>query len=275
MELTPAQFERLKILGCDVDPHEDFETVDERDRRFKSLERTATGANREALRSMQTQCAPVLVNDVIGDLSSHLRGRGFMEVSTPIILSKQFLERMTIDDSHSLHDQVFWLDGRSCLRPMLAPGLYDISKRLLGILGKPLSVFEIGPCFRRESLGARHLENFTMCNFVEWGIEEEGKVERLKGHVDDMMTHLGLAYELEEEDSTVYGTTIDVIVDGLEVASGAFGPHPLDEAWGYEGSWLGLGIGVERIVCLMHGMPSVQKVGRSFTYHNGISLAFK
>ena len=53
------------------------------------------------------------------------------------------------DGSHPLNDQVFWLDKNSCLRPMLAPNLYDISKKLMPVIPLPLRVFEIGSCFRK------------------------------------------------------------------------------------------------------------------------------
>jgi phenylalanyl-tRNA synthetase alpha chain len=159
---------------------------------------------------------------------------------------------------------------------MLAPNLYDISKRMLNVYDRPLGVFEIGPCFRKESQGNKHLECFTMVNFVEWGIPEESKVARLRELVALFMDHLGLDdYTLEEEDSVVYGDTVDVVIDGLEIASGAYGPHPLDIKWGYDGTWLGLGAGLERIVTIKEGLDSIQKAGRSLRYLGGVSLQFK
>jgi len=159
---------------------------------------------------------------------------------------------------------------------MLAPNLYDISKRLLNIYGRPLGVFEIGPCFRKETLGGKHLESFTMVNFVEWGIEESEKVQRFRELAIMFMDHIGLkGYRFEEEDSVVYGDTIDIMVDDIEIASGAFGPHPLDKMWNMDETWLGLGVGLERVVMLLEDLDTIQKAGRSLRYLGGTSLNFK
>ena len=275
MQFTTTQIQRLRNLGCPLDDDLDFETAEERNAAFKNMERFAIKANRSALRSMRENRSPVLVNELAQELSAFLRNRGFMEVSTPITIPAVFLERMGIGGDHDLHDQVFWIDSKTCLRPMLAPGLYDISRKLIDILGAPLAVFEVGPCFRKESRGSRHLECFTMLNFVEWGIPEEEKHDRARQLVADVMGEMGLEYELVEEDSTVYGKTFDVVVEGDELASGAFGPHPLDPAWSITETWLGVGIGLERAVCMREGINNIQRVGRSLAYHNGIGLNFK
>ena len=275
MQLTETQSQRLVSLGSCALDQESFDSPEQRDAAFRAEEKRVIKANREKLRAMRQTGSPVLVNALAADISEFLRQRGFMEVSTPIVISKTFLERMTIDDAHSLHDQVFWLDGKTCLRPMLAPGLYDISRHLIDILGTPLGVFEIGPCFRKESRGSRHLECFTMVNFVEWGTPEDEKHDRVERLIAELMDMLGLEYRVVEEDSTVYGKTFDVEVEGTELASGAFGPHPLDAAWNITGTWLGVGMGLERAVCLREGVDNIQRVGRSLTYHNGVGLNFK
>ena len=43
-----------------------------------------------------------------------------------------------------------------------------------------MQIFEIGPCFRRESGGAQHASEFTMLNLVEAGLPIEARVERLR-----------------------------------------------------------------------------------------------
>jgi pyrrolysyl-tRNA synthetase-like protein len=276
MRYTMSQIERLRVLGCAFDADREFDGADERNGVFAKLEQAAIKESRAALRRMREDGVPVLVNAVSSDISAYLRDAGFIEVSTPIIISKKFLERMTIDDDHSLHDQVFWLDGKSCLRPMLAPGLYDISKRLLNIHDEPLGVFEIGPCFRRESQGNRHLECFTMVNFVEWGTDLDERQSRLESLASGMLDHLGITgYAFEEEQSTVYGLTTDVVLGELELGSSSMGPHPLDDAWGITTSWIGFGMGIERLTCVKYGISSVQRVGRSTSFLNGVSLTFK
>ncbi|MCL2528983.1 MAG: pyrrolysine--tRNA(Pyl) ligase large subunit [Coriobacteriia bacterium] len=276
MQFTKNQIQRLSELGCDFDAEHSFASADARELAFKEMERRSVEKNRAALRDLRKAKDAPFVSALSESISAFLRGLGFLEVSTPIIISKSFLLRMTIEDDHALFKQVFWLDDKSCLRPMLAPNLYDISKRLLNVYEAPLGVFEIGPCFRRESQGNKHLESFTMVNFVEWGVLESQKTERLKELISLFMEHVGLSeYSLEEEDSVVYGDTIDVVVDGVEIASGAFGPHPLDSNWDYAGTWIGLGAGLERIVLMQENLDSIQKTGRSLLYLGGISLKLK
>ncbi|MCL2883111.1 MAG: pyrrolysine--tRNA(Pyl) ligase large subunit [Coriobacteriia bacterium] len=276
MQFTQNQDQRLKEIGCSFDPEQDFASENEREQAFKELERNQIEAARAALLKLRESGQAPAVNALAESISAFLRGLGFVEVTTPIMISKVFLERMSIDDSHALNKQVFWLDDKTCLRPMLAPTLYDISKRMLNIYKAPLGVFEIGPCFRKESQGNKHLENFTMVNFVEWGIDEETKTERMAELTKKFMQHIGIDnYSIEKEDSVVYGDTIDVVVDGIELASGAFGPHPLDVNWDYEGTWLGLGAGLERIVMLKDGLDSIQKAARSLGYLGGVSLKLK
>jgi len=273
MEFTKNQIQRLKEIGCSYDPDLSFSSSEEREQAFKDMERRCVDDNRKSLLELKAGGAAPSVNALSESISAFLRGLGFLEVSTPIIISRNFLERMSIEDTHALFKQVFWLDDKTCLRPMLAPNLYDISKRLLNVFERPLSVFEIGPCFRKESQGNKHLEGFTMVNFVEWGIEESKKVDRFKELASLFMNHLGLnGYTLQEKDSVVYGDTIDVMMDDVEIASGAFGPHPLDINWDYEGTWLGLGAGLERIAMMKEGLDTIQKAGRSLVYLGGVSL---
>jgi len=277
MQFTHNQQQRLKEIGADFDSGESFASAQERESAFKDLERSCIDRNRKALHGFKAQGKAPFVNALSEEISSLLRGLGFLEVSTPITISKTFLERMSIDDEHALFKQVFWLDDKTCLRPMLAPNLYDISNRLLKVFDRPLGVFEIGPCFRKESQGNKHLESFTMVNFVEWGVEESTKVQRLEELACKFMNHVGLSdYSLQKEDSVVYGDTVDVVVgDDVEIASGAFGPHPLDVNWGYEGTWLGLGAGLERIVMVREGLDTIQKAARSLMYVGGVSLKLK
>lgn len=152
------------------------------------------------------------------DLEQALCSNGFTEVTTPVLISKKFLDRMTIDDTHPLNAQVFWVDQKTCLRPMLAPNLYDVSKRLMRVAKLPLRVFEIGACFRKESEGRSHLREFTMLNLVEWGTPEAERIDRLKTLGDLVLQAAGIqSYRLEREHSAIYGDGLDIVSpEGLE-----------------------------------------------------------
>ena len=60
---------------------------------------------------------------------------------------------MTITEDHPLFSQVFWLDSDRCMRPMLAPHLYYVLVDLLRLWEKPVRIFEIGMCYRKETKG--------------------------------------------------------------------------------------------------------------------------
>ena len=105
----------------------------------------------------------------------------------------------------------------------------------------------------RNRKGAQHLNEFTMLNLVEMaGVEEGQQLERLKYLAEGTMKAIGIEnYELVVEKSEVYGETMDIVVDGLELASGAYGPHFLDSRWGVFETWVGIGFGIERLAMKM------------------------
>ena len=180
---------------------------------------------------------------------------------------------MGIEHGHPLRDQVFWLEDGRCLRPMLAPNLYTLLRRLGRIWSKPFGIFEIGPCFRRDSKGASHLNEFTMLNLVELGLPADECRARLEELAGTVMAAAGVDdYELVRTDSEVYGEMVDVEVDGAEVCSADVGPHPLDGNWGIVDPWVGLGFGLERLIMAREGYPNIERAGRSLTYVDGVRL---
>ncbi|MEA4964585.1 MAG: pyrrolysine--tRNA(Pyl) ligase large subunit [Oscillospiraceae bacterium] len=276
--LTSAQQNRLIELGEDTDHLSVlFCDAEECNRFFQKTEEALVKKNREKLSAlMKGERRPSLCG-LEETLAAALREEGFLQVTTPIILSKKFLNRMTIDDSHPLNDQVFWIDKNSCLRPMLAPNLYDISKKLMAVAPFPLRVFEIGSCFRKESEGKSHLKEFTMLNLVEWGLKEEDRVERLKQLAKITMNAAAIAdYQIVEEDSTVYGKGLDIVdTDGLELASTSMGPHKLDAAWKISCTWVGLGFGLERLLMSREKSNGIHRYSKSLSYLDGAYLSIK
>ena len=196
-----------------------------------------------------------------------------MRVVTPLIITSDSLRKMGIEHGHPLREQVFWLEDGRCLRPMLAPNLYTLLRRLGRIWTKPFGIFEIGPCFRRDSKGASHLNEFTMLNLVELGRPEDEGRSRLEELTGTVMGVAGITdYELEVTQSEVYGAMVDVLVGGAEVCSAGLGPHPLDGNWGIVDPWVGLGFGLERLIMTREGYPNIERAGRSLSYVDGVRL---
>ncbi len=159
---------------------------------------------------------------------------------------------------------------------MLAPHLYYIMKDLLRIWDKPIGIFEVGSCFRKETQGARHANEFTMLNVCEFGLPMDKRHLRLEQLAGLIMNTSGIDdYKLESEESEVYGSTIDVVAaepGDLEVGSGAMGPHPLDKAWKINETWVGIGFGVERLLMAKMKSNTLGKFTRSLTWLDGVRL---
>lgn len=271
-----AQKQRLTELNGNEEFIETvFENTEEREKAFKTAEKKLIEENKDALFELKDKGNRPLLCEVETNLVRWLtEDEGFTQVVTPIILPALMLAKMTIGEDHPLTKQVFWLDKKKCLRPMLAPNLYDVMRSLQKVWGNPVRIFESGPCFRKESQGAMHLNEFTMLNFVELGGVEEGQqMARLEQLAHGAMNALGISdYQIVKEKSEVYGETLDVEVHGEEVASGAFGPHPLDDQWGIFDTWVGIGFGLERLAMVMQGYRNIKRVGRSLSYLNGARL---
>jgi pyrrolysyl-tRNA synthetase-like protein len=274
IRLTATQSQRLRELGADpLVLDEMFGDAASRDAAFKSMENELVRGGRDRLRELRKgRRAPQLV-ELERELSDALTGAGFVRVVTPLIIASDALRKMGIEHGHPLREQVFWLDDGRCLRPMLAPNLYTLLRRLDRHWSKPFGIFEIGPCFRRDSKGASHLNEFTMLNLVELGGPETEGRARLEELAALVMGASGITgYELEVTESEVYGAMIDVTVGGAEVCSAGLGPHPLDGNWGIVDPWVGLGFGLERLIMTREGYPNIERAGRSLSYVDGVRL---
>mgnify|MGYP001103179085 CR=1 FL=1 len=77
----------------------------------------------------------------------------------------------------------------------------------------PGRLFEVGPCFRRETQGQRHANEFTMLNLVEMGLPEgtdlNARLRELGAMVLDAAGIEG--WRMTDEDSAVYGETSDFV----------------------------------------------------------------
>lgn len=269
---SATQTQRLIELGADQEKMEErFDSEAARNNRFNQISKALVAKNLEDLERLRTDARRPALTRTAGLLAETLAGIGFVEVATPAFLARGLLRKMDISEKDPLWKQVFWIDENRCLRPMLAPNLYFLLGHLQRLWPRPIRLFEIGSCWRKESKGARHLEEFTMLNLVELGCQKDPE-QRLVEVAEQVMGTIGLSYDLVKASSNVYGFTLDVVSAGLEVASGATGPHPLDQNWNITESWAGLGMGLERVCMLASGQSNVQRVGRSLIYLDGSRL---
>ena len=269
---TATQLQRLRELGT-VPADERFADAGARDAAFRARSEELARAGRARLEELRDERRVPALVALEERLSKTLTDAGFVRVATPHIVGTDALENMGIEHGHPLRDQVFFLDDGRCLRPMLAPNLYTLLRRLGRMWSKPFGIFEIGACFRRDTKGASHLNEFTMLNLVELGAPAEQARARLEELAALVMEAAGLpSYELVVTESEVYGAMVDVVVGGAEVCSAGIGPHPLDGNWGIVDPWVGLGFGLERLLMAREGYPNIERAGRSTTYADGVRL---
>jgi phenylalanyl-tRNA synthetase alpha chain len=269
---TATQKQRLIELDTADDIERfDFSTEEERDLSFKKIHQNLVSKNKQRLQRLRVERLRPAIRAMESELVKSLNKAGFVEVVTPTTLSKGMLAKMGITMEHPLSKQVYWVESNVCLRPMLAPNLYYLLGHVARNWPFPIRIFEVGQCFRKEAKGSRHISEFTMLNVVEMGIEGDPQA-RLEEMAALIMKAVGLAYQLQTETSEVYGTTTDIVVDDLEIASGAIGPHPLDANWDIAENWAGLGVGLERLVMLKEGFRNIRRAGRSLIYLDGARL---
>ena len=274
MGFTATQGQRLRELGAAAGAaDETFPDAAARNAAFKRLEDELTSAGRERLLALRAGGRAPQLLELEADLAAAARGVGFVQVVTPHIITADALAKMGIEHGHPLREQVFWLEDKRCLRPMLAPNLYTLLRRLGRIYTRPFGIFEIGTCFRRDTKGASHLNEFTMMNLVELGRPQAEGRARLEELAALVMAAAGVVdYELVPTDSEVYGQMLDVEVGGSEVCSATVGPLPMDSNWGIVEPWVGLGFGLERLLMAREGHAGIERTGRSLSYLDAVRL---
>ncbi len=273
---TETQARRLKELDASASEfNARFENNADREQAYQELEKKLIVRCRQRLKEFrEIHHRPGLCR-LESKLVDLLVKHAFVQVATPIIMSKGMLSKISIDANHPLNSQVYWLGNNKCLRPMLAPHLYFIMKDLLRLWNKPIRFFEVGPCFRKESQGSQHANEFTMLNLVEIGLPTQSRHDRITELATLVVAAAGISdYTFETVKSEIYGDTIDIVAGKkrIEVASGAMGPHPLDRAWKINTTWVGIGFGLERLLMVSENSANLNKMGRSLSYLDGIRL---
>ena len=272
-EIQQARLKELAADQCELDLQ--FNSTAERNSAFQKLEKKLVKVQRQKLQQLREGHRRPGLCRLESRLTEVLVRNDFVQVATPTILSKGLLARMSIDDAHPLASQIFWLDKDRCLRPMLAPHLYYVLKDLLRLWEKPVRIFEVGSCFRKESQGAKHANEFTMLNLVEMGLPEDKRQARLEEMAALVVEAAGVKdYIIQTESSAVYGETIDILAGEkrMEVGSAAMGPHALDKAWQVTDAWVGIGFGLERLLMVAEKCDTLGRMGRSLAYLDGIRL---
>lgn len=274
---TNTQYTRLIELDANEEQlNQTIVSNSERNTTFQKLEKTLVKQQKQQLEELRQVHHRPQLSRLESKLVETLTSHDFVQVTTPTILSRNLLSRMSVTEEHPLNSQIYWLEKDKCLRPMLAPHLYYVMKDLLRLWEKPVRIFEIGSCFRKESEGARHTNEFTMLNLCEFGLPEENRQERLEELARIIMEATEIKkYDFETESSAVYGSTLDVVTElggGLELGSGAMGPHPLDHAWKITDTWVGIGFGLERLLMARKNSKSLGRYSRSISYLDGARL---
>jgi len=275
---TVTQSERLNELNAPIEEQDrEFETKEERNEHFRKLEKELTRYARNDIFDLLESRHLTKYRITGNKMADWLMEEGFTEVITPTIISRDSLKKMGIDSGSQFLDQVFWVDGKHCLRPMLAPNLYVEMRELLRITKKPVKIFEMGSCFRKESQGAQQGSEYTMVNLVELAAVKDGEqLAELERLALNAMEALGLKegeYEFVQEDSEVYGkVSFDILINGMEVASGSYGPHFLDANWGVFDTWVGIGFGIERLTMALDKGRTIKRYGRTLSFIDGEPL---
>jgi hypothetical protein len=173
---SAAQRQRLAELSLSGELEEcAFESAAERDQGFEALHRRLVAENVGRLVALRDVARRPAVRRIEAVVVEALTAAGFVEVVTPILMGKGSLAKVGLDPEHRLWRQVYWVDRTRCLRPMLAPNLYQLLSHLQRLWPLPVRIFEVGPCFRKESKGSSHLSEFTMLNLVELGPESSAR----------------------------------------------------------------------------------------------------
>jgi pyrrolysyl-tRNA synthetase len=262
--LTKSQIDRLEGL---LSPKDEISLNSGKS--FRELESELLSRRKKDLQQIYAEERENYLGKLEREITKFFVDRGFLEIKSPILIPVEYIERMGIDSDKELSKQIFRVDNSFCLRPMLAPNLYNYLRKLDRALPDPVKIFEIGPCYRKESDGKEHLEEFTMLNFCQMG--SGCTRENLESIITDFLNHLGIDFKIVGDSCMVYGDTLDVMHGDLELSSAVVGPIPLDREWGISKPWIGAGFGLERLLKTMYDFKNIKRAARSESYYNGIS----
>jgi len=167
---------------------------------FRELESELLARRKDDMQRIYAEERENYLGKLERDITKFFVERGFLEIKSPILIPAEYIERMGIDSDTELSKQVFRVDKNFCLRPMLAPNLYNYLRKLDKVLPDPIKIFEIGPCYRKESEGKEHLEEFTMLNFCQMG--SGCTRENLEAIIKEFLDYMKIDFEIVGDSST-------------------------------------------------------------------------
>jgi pyrrolysyl-tRNA synthetase-like protein len=235
---TTSQIQRLRELNAaELVLKKQFPNSEERNKNFFRFEQNLVRQSQQNLELMRAKRRRPRLCELEDSLIQMLVKQDFVQVITPILISKDSLAKMSIEPGHELFKQVFWIEDKKCLRPMLAPNLYFLLRELVNIWEKPVQIFEVGPCFRKDTKGRHHINEFTMLNLVELGLPLDQRRKRLEELATILMDATGIKdYGFSAHRSEVYGETIDI--HWIRIGGSPIRGSVLDSGW-RDSSWSG------------------------------------
>lgn len=94
-----------------------FPNSEERNKDFLRLERDLVRQSQQNLQALRTKRRCPRLCELEDALTQTLVKQEFVQVLTPILISKDSIEKMSIEPGHELFKQVFWVEEKKCLRP--------------------------------------------------------------------------------------------------------------------------------------------------------------
>jgi phenylalanyl-tRNA synthetase alpha chain len=110
---TEIQHARLiELAADDTELTMQFENAQARDKAYQQLEKQLVKVQRQKLQELRDGHRRPRLCRLESRLAKILVQNNFVQVTTPTILSKGLLAKMSIDDNHPLASQIFWLKKR-------------------------------------------------------------------------------------------------------------------------------------------------------------------
>ena len=108
---TPTQSRRLNELNAEPALlGRTFKNESTRAEAYGRAEKNLVTENRRRIREYRTTVKRPALCRLESDLVSALIARDFVQVSTPVIMSKGLLKKMSIGVDHPLNAQIYWID---------------------------------------------------------------------------------------------------------------------------------------------------------------------